>query len=311
VKIRERIGISEYHQQLAVRFMQFALVGLLFIGLERRNVGIIVNSGVSLLVVQLPSLLERDYGIPMDPALTLWVTSAAFLHALGTVGIPGSTVTFYQSLPWWDSLTHALSASVVAAAGYATVRAIDEHSDAIVLPPKFVFVFIISFTMAFGVLWEVLEFAIGGVGELIGASILTQYGLEDTLADLVFDVVGGVLAAVWGTAYLSGITGALTERLAGDDWSDAVEKPPETDGGRMVLYRVPEKTPPDMVFKKVTLIGSSTESFDAATEDAIERANDTLENIHWIEVENLGVEIASTDEPEYQAEVEVAFKLQD
>lgn len=66
-----------------------------------------------------------------------------------------------------------------------------------------------------------------------------------------------------------------------------------------------------MVFKKVTLIGTSPDGFDAATQDAIERAKDTLENIHWIEVESLGVEMATTDEPEYQAEVEVAFRVQD
>jgi flavin-binding protein dodecin len=66
-----------------------------------------------------------------------------------------------------------------------------------------------------------------------------------------------------------------------------------------------------MVFKKITLIGTSSESFDAAADDAIERAQDTLENVHWIEVEELGVEVASTDTPEYQAEVEVAFELED
>jgi flavin-binding protein dodecin len=66
-----------------------------------------------------------------------------------------------------------------------------------------------------------------------------------------------------------------------------------------------------MVFKKVTLIGTSSESFDAAADDAIDRARDTLENIHWLEVETLGVELASTDQPEYQAEVEVAFRLED
>jgi flavin-binding protein dodecin len=66
-----------------------------------------------------------------------------------------------------------------------------------------------------------------------------------------------------------------------------------------------------MVFKKITLIGTSSESFDAAADDAIERAQDTLQNVQWIEVENLGVEVASVDGHEYQAEVEVAFELED
>jgi flavin-binding protein dodecin len=65
-----------------------------------------------------------------------------------------------------------------------------------------------------------------------------------------------------------------------------------------------------MVHKKVTLIGKSPESFDDAADDAIDRAEDTLDNVHWIEVEELGVELATADGREYQAEVEVAFELE-
>ncbi|WP_336025087.1 dodecin [Halobellus salinisoli] len=66
-----------------------------------------------------------------------------------------------------------------------------------------------------------------------------------------------------------------------------------------------------MVFKKVTLIGRSGESFDDAVDDAINRAEETLDNVHWIEVEELGVEVASVETREYQAEVTVAFELRD
>jgi len=65
-----------------------------------------------------------------------------------------------------------------------------------------------------------------------------------------------------------------------------------------------------MVFKKITLIGRSTESFDAAVDDAIDRAEDTLENVSWAEVQSEGVEVASVEDREYQAEVEVAFELE-
>jgi hypothetical protein len=65
-----------------------------------------------------------------------------------------------------------------------------------------------------------------------------------------------------------------------------------------------------MVFKKITLIGRSSESFDAAVDDAIDRAEETLDNVHWIEVDELGVEVASAPDREYQAEVTVAFELE-
>jgi len=66
-----------------------------------------------------------------------------------------------------------------------------------------------------------------------------------------------------------------------------------------------------MVFKKITLIGTSPESFDAAADDALDRAEATIENIHWAEVSELGVEVASVEGREYQAEVEVAFHLEE
>jgi len=214
VRLRDQLGISAERQQQISRAMQLILIGFVFIGLDRRNLGIVVNAAVALGVTYLPAIMERDYKIPMDAGLTLWITVAVFLHALGTVGIPGTELdSFYRNVGWWDHLTHTLSSSVVAAAGYATVRAIDVHSEEIYLPPRFMFVFILLFTVAFGVFWEVIEFALGGLGSVVGGSILTQYGLEDTMLDLLFDLLGGIIVAVWGTAYLTDVVGALTRRL--------------------------------------------------------------------------------------------------
>ncbi|GAB3708043.1 dodecin [Halorubrum pallidum] len=66
-----------------------------------------------------------------------------------------------------------------------------------------------------------------------------------------------------------------------------------------------------MVFKKITMIGTSEESFEAAADDAIDRAEDTLENVYWAEVEEFGVELQNAVDREYQAEVEIAFELAD
>ena len=216
MRLRDRLGITPATQRRLTRAMQVVLVGLIAIGLDRGSVGIVANGAIALAVTYLPAVLERDYQIPMDAGLTLWITTAVFLHALGTVGIPGSELSFYQSVWWWDHLTHTLSSSVVAAAGYATVRAIDLHTEEVYLPWQVTFVFVLLFVVAFGVLWEVIEFAVGGLATLLGSgSILTQYGLEDTLLDLVFDTIGGLVVAVWGTAYLGDVIGALTRRLDG------------------------------------------------------------------------------------------------
>ena len=215
MRLRERLGVTPARQRRATYAMQVMLVGLVFVGLGRGNVGIVVNATLALAVTYLPALVERDYHIPMDAGLTLWITLAVFLHAVGTVGIPGwSEASFYVGLSWWDHLTHTLSSSVVAAAGYATARALDEHSEAIYLPERFMFVFVLLFVVAFGVFWEVIEFAVAGVAALAGTeSVLTQYGLSDTMLDLLFDTLGGVIVAVWGTAHLGDVASALSAHL--------------------------------------------------------------------------------------------------
>jgi hypothetical protein len=217
MRLRDRLAMSARRQRQLTWLMEVALVGMLFIGLDRGDTGIIVNTAVALAVTQLPPVLERNYRIQMDAGLTLWITSAVFLHALGTVGLPGSELSFYRSVWWWDHLTHALSSSVVAGVGYATARALDVHSERVYLPPRFMFVFVLLFVLAFGVLWEVIEFAIGLVAELAGTgTVLTQYGLEDTMLDLIFDSIGAVVVAIWGTAHLTGLVETLRLRLSRD-----------------------------------------------------------------------------------------------
>ena len=207
MKIRTLLGISPTRQRQLTRAMQAGLTILLAVGLYQRNVGVIVNASVALTITFLPATLEHDYEIPMDAGLTLWITAAVFLHAVGSFA-------FYKAVPGWDHLTHVLSSSVVAAAGYAAVRAVDEHTDDIYLPPQFTFVFILLFVMAFGVLWEVLEFAVDGLARETGtASVLAQHGIQDTMMDLIFDAVGAVIVATWGTAHLTDVVGALTDKL--------------------------------------------------------------------------------------------------
>jgi len=66
-----------------------------------------------------------------------------------------------------------------------------------------------------------------------------------------------------------------------------------------------------MVFKKIELIGTSSESFEDAIDAAVARAETTLNNVYWVEVEEMGVELASVEDREYQVECEVAFELQE
>lgn len=192
---------------LAGRAMQFVIAGILVVGLWERNIAVVVNAVLALAITFLPAVLRRDWDVHPDTGLTLWLMLAVLLHTVGMLG-------FYVTVSWWDHVTHTLSATIVAGVGYATARAVDEYTDAIYLPPRFLFVYILLFTMAFGVLWEVLEYSVRFVTDFVGVeAVLIQFSVEDTIVDLIFDFVGAVLVALFGTPRLQSLVTSLTERL--------------------------------------------------------------------------------------------------
>jgi hypothetical protein len=66
-----------------------------------------------------------------------------------------------------------------------------------------------------------------------------------------------------------------------------------------------------MVFKKITLLGTSGADFENAVDDAVTRARMTIDNVQWIEVVEQRVQIGGLNDREYQVEVEVAFELEE
>ncbi|MFB6131497.1 MAG: hypothetical protein ABEJ28_11840 [Salinigranum sp.] len=201
-----------------VRFLQVLMALIFAAGLYYGNAGVAVNAGIGLVVTFLPGILERRYDLTMSVGIVLWITLAMFLHALGTLPLPGlGFLSPYKAVWWWDHMTHALSSSLVAGAAYATTRALEEHTEYVNMPPKFTFVYLLVFVMAFGVVWELLEFYIGVVAGAFGtAKVLTQYGLDDTVLDLVYNTLGGLLVAIFGTAHLSGLSGQLADQFGGE-----------------------------------------------------------------------------------------------
>lgn len=174
----------------AVRTIQGAVAVIVVWGLLSGNVVLAVNGLLGLGVAFAPEILTRTHGVRLDGLTGLWIAVVVFLHTLGMAGP-------YETIQWWDHLTHTLSAALVATIGYAAVREIDKHDPGVSFPPLFRFVAVVVFTIAAGVSWEVLEF-LGRVGarSLGQQPILVQYGLTDTVLDLVFDVVGAILAAL-------------------------------------------------------------------------------------------------------------------
>ena len=196
---------SVRNQQRLTRVMQLLLAGIVAYGLLAQEPKAVINGAIALAITFVPAIFERDYQITLDPWLGLWITTAVFLHTLGSAGL-------YGQISWLDHLTHATSASLVAGVGYTVVRAIDIHHEEIHIPRQFAFVYIIVVVLFFGVIWELFEFGLDLTAEATGITMpLSQHGLDDTVRDLMFNTAGAILVGLFGQAHLSGVA----ERVRG------------------------------------------------------------------------------------------------
>ncbi|WP_436926610.1 hypothetical protein [Halosimplex amylolyticum] len=210
--LRETLGLSDSQERLLTRVLQAGLVGLAGYGIATANWGTAVNGASALAITFVPALIRREYDYAMDPGLVLWIVIAVFLNALGFLGL-------YEQYQWYDEITHTVSATIIAGIGYASFRAFEVHSDEIDVPQAFRSVFIVVFVLAVGVVWELLEFASELLAGALGsAAPLVVYGIDDIVTDMIFNAVGAVVVALWGTGYVGGLTAFFRRRLeSGDD----------------------------------------------------------------------------------------------
>jgi uncharacterized membrane protein YjdF len=202
---------SVRNQRRITRLVQFVLLAIAGYGIVADQPKAIVNGGVALVVTFMPALLERNYEIPLDPWLGTWLAVAVFLHTLGSAGL-------YGQIGWWDHLTHAMSASLVASAGYIAARAIDLHDDDIHIPHRFAFVYILVVVLAFGVIWELFEYGLDLLAAETGATMpLAQHGLDDTVRDLMFNSLGALAVAAFGQAHLTNVAETLRVGLTASE----------------------------------------------------------------------------------------------
>ncbi len=173
--------------------MQAGMIAVAVAGILSHYYAWVPAAIVSIFVSTIPAILGRDLKLVLPPELTFWIVLALFLHVVG--GFSG----FYNTVPGWDHLTHMMSASLVGALGFVVVVTVDKYVKSIYLPRGFLAVVIILFTMAVGVLWEIMEFA---NDSLLHTHLQYGPGVDDTMLDLSFDGLAGFVVAFVGARYL-------------------------------------------------------------------------------------------------------------
>lgn len=67
----------------------------------------------------------------------------------------------------------------------------------------------------------------------------------------------------------------------------------------------------DNVYRAIEVVGSSTQSIEAAIENAISRADATLSDINWFEVLETRGHVENGKVAHYQVALKIGFKMRD
>jgi len=171
------------------RGIRQTIVAVFLIGVDRRNPGAVVNSVVAFLGTYVPAFAEGEYGIEFRFWQRLYVGVAMVLHAVGMLGP-------YDTVRWWDHLTHTLSATIVGGAVFTAAKRRGHD-------PRPLTVGVVTIT---GLLWELIEYLIHAIANRLGLEpILVFYSRRDTVLDVVFNLLGALVVVLAGERGLSNL----------------------------------------------------------------------------------------------------------
>ncbi|MBP3038743.1 hypothetical protein J9303_04390 [Bacillaceae bacterium Marseille-Q3522] len=130
-------------------------------------------------------LMKIPLSLPIVVSYLMFLTGAQYF---------GSILHWYQ-ISWWDIFLHFISGILLANVGISFYESLVHKNVREKVSPRFVFLFTLAFTVFCGVVWEIYEFS----GDLfIGTTM--QHGNTDTMTDLLADVSGGLVIAVFAGA---------------------------------------------------------------------------------------------------------------
>ncbi|MDP2681327.1 MAG: hypothetical protein Q8P28_00765 [Deltaproteobacteria bacterium] len=171
--------------------MKFIMIGMLPYVIYKGSYLFGFATAIAIILSLLPSIVERNYRITLPFELDLLITLMIFLNTFF-----GDLLKFYDRLWVWDKILHIYGTAVISMLAFMIVYTL-HYTKKLRLTLPFVGLFTIIFAMAVGGFWEIGEFA---VDKIFAKD--TQNGLDNTMWDLINDLIGGTFVAGMGIVYI-------------------------------------------------------------------------------------------------------------
>jgi hypothetical protein len=176
----------------------------------------------ALILTLLPTILAKDFNIKLPIIFDAALTVSVFFHVFGEYA------DLYDIIPYYDHFTHSMSSATVSLIGVTLLYILVFTIKVTQLPPLFFGLFSVLFAMSMGVIWEFLEW---GFDYAFGSDL--QRGLNNTMWDLIFDSLAGLVIGAFATINLRYskshqipdlYVGEITKSLGYKRWKQLTDK---------------------------------------------------------------------------------------
>ncbi|WP_214817613.1 hypothetical protein [Exiguobacterium sp. s131] len=141
-------------------------------------------AGAGIISGLIPFFIEKTFKTELDGKMKV-----AYILFLFASQYLGSIVGLYGN-GWWDTFLHLLSGIFLAFLGFDFFSRLDDDIRT-EIPKRFLFVYIVVFSVAGAAFWEMYEFT----SDVVLNTTMQGNGNDDTMVDIIAGSLGGILAA--------------------------------------------------------------------------------------------------------------------
>jgi len=172
---------------LLVLFIYYSIVKV------GNNANYISNILLIFITSFIPDLASRLFKIKMSNLPDFLLQFFIFLSLL-----LGRMYNMYSILPWWDLFLHFASGALLGFLALAILKPLIGENNLKALPPLFISIHILLFTISGAALWEFWEFA----GDQLFGFDSQFNSLMDTMTDMIAGSLSGVILSIMGFLHI-------------------------------------------------------------------------------------------------------------
>jgi len=172
--------------------MKLIIIYFFFVFLYKKDYTLALAAFMSIVIFLMPAILERNYKTNLPWVFDILIITPLFIYILGI------TYNWYGNL-YFSSFSHFVGTIIIALLGFIIPYTLNATKQ-IRLSIKMIILFTIIFSIAIGAIWEVSEFTSD-----VFFKTKAQPSNTDTMLDLIFDALSGIVTAFVGAWYIKKI----------------------------------------------------------------------------------------------------------